>query len=76
MAQLQNLFVFTMIYHVIDSRLKYAELTIISMYEELQVIRATQVAEEDLKNLSNELCNAVADVDQQVMPDRPNCGQI
>ena len=36
------------------------------MYEELQVIRATEVTEEELKNLANELCNAVVDVDLQV----------
>ena len=46
--------------------MKYAELTIVSMYEELQVIRATEVTEEELKNLANELCNAVVDVDLQV----------
>ena len=50
----------------ISPRLKYAELTIVSMYEELQVIRATEVTEEELKNLANELCNAVVDVDLQV----------
>lgn len=50
----------------ISSRLKYAELTIVSMYEELQVIRATEVTEEELKNLANELCNAVVDIDLQV----------
>ena len=47
-------------------RLKYAEQTIVSMYEELQVIRATQETEEDLKRTANELCNAVADIDHQV----------
>jgi hypothetical protein len=31
-----------------------------------QVVRATEVAEEELKNLANELCGAVADIDQQV----------
>jgi len=36
------------------------------MYEELQVIRATEVTEEELKNLANELCNAVVDIDLQV----------
>jgi hypothetical protein len=36
------------------------------MYEELQIIRATQETEEELKKTSNELCDAVVDIDQQV----------
>ncbi len=47
-------------------RLKYAEQTIVSMYEELQVIRATQETEEELKKTATELCNAVKDIDLQV----------
>jgi len=36
------------------------------MYEELQVIRATQETEEELKRTATELCNAVKDIDLQV----------
>ena len=46
--------------------LKYAELTILTMYEELQVVRSTQATEDDLKKQVKELGRAVTDVDQLV----------
>jgi uncharacterized protein YlxW (UPF0749 family) len=46
--------------------LKYAELTILSMYEELQVLRSTQAREDDLKKQVKELGKTVTDSDQMV----------
>ena len=46
--------------------LKYAELTILSMYEELQIVRATEETEDDLKLKVKELQKAVTDADQLV----------
>ena len=44
--------------------LKYAELTILSMYEELQIVRATEDTEDDLKAKVKELGNTVTEADQ------------
>ena len=46
--------------------LKYAELTILSMYEELQIVRATEDMEDDLKASVKELGNTVTEADQLV----------
>ena len=46
--------------------LKYAELTILSMYEELQIVRATEDTEDDLKASVKELGNTVTEADQLV----------
>ena len=46
--------------------LKYAELTILSMYEELQIVRSTEVTEDDLKKRVKELGKAETDADQMV----------
>ena len=46
--------------------LKYAELTILSMYEELQIVRATEDTEDDLKASVKQLGNTVTEADQLV----------
>ena len=46
--------------------LKYAELTILSMYEELQIVRATETTEDDLKAKVRELGETVLEADQLV----------
>ena len=46
--------------------LKYAELTVLSMYEELQIIRATEITEDNLKKQVKELGRAVTEADQLV----------
>ena len=54
--------------------LKYAELTILSMYEELQIVRATEDTEDDLKASVKELGNTVTEADQLVST--YNCNKI
>lgn len=48
------------------TKLKYAEIKIITLYEELQIIRSTQPSEDELRRRVEHLGELVTEIDQQV----------
>ena len=46
--------------------LKYAEVTVLTMYEELQIVRATEVTEDNLKKRVKELRSEEKEAEQLV----------